>query len=258
MLNNRLITKNVFTIAFIFANSITFFAQDIIFMKNGSEIQAIVREVGIEDIIYKRFNNLNGPTYRVRKSEISMIRYEDGSRDFFDNVSSSSNNKQQTSESQRNFYRNDIDYNMQPSAYRYTFGKQINPYGSEKSPFLAGFLSALVPGVGQFYNGDVGAGFLFMGCNIACNLIWMNAISTDYYGNTTIDGSTFTVAFVGALIVQVCSIVNGAQVAKRVNRTRGYYFGENTHLQIQPAIIQKQNTLKGREYAYGMNFCLNF
>ena len=258
MLKMKLKFKKMIAATIFLAGSFSIFAQDIIFMKNGSEIQAIVREVGIEDISYKRFNYQNGPTYRLKKSEISMIKYEDGNQDIFDNKYQSNNNRQQRPENQRNYYRNDIDFNLQPWAYKYTFGRLINPYGPEKSPFLAGFLSALVPGVGQFYNGDAGAGLLFMGCNIACNLIWMNAISTDYYGNKSVDRSTFTVAFVGAIIVQVSSIVNGAQVAKRVNRTRGYYLGENTHLQIQPAIIQQQSILKGREYAYGMNFSLNF
>ena len=58
-------------------------AQDIILKTDGTEIQAKVTEVGIEDVKYHRFDNLTGPVYNLKKSEIFMITYQDGHKDVF-------------------------------------------------------------------------------------------------------------------------------------------------------------------------------
>jgi hypothetical protein len=58
-------------------------AQDLIIMRNGDEIKARVEEVGQAEIKYKKFENLTGPTYTVHKSDVFMIRYENGQRDVF-------------------------------------------------------------------------------------------------------------------------------------------------------------------------------
>ena len=58
-------------------------AQDIITLKNGDDIQALVQEIGETEIKYKRFDNPNGPNYSIKKSGIFMIRYVNGSKDVF-------------------------------------------------------------------------------------------------------------------------------------------------------------------------------
>lgn len=224
-------------------SSVTMFAQDIIIMKDGNEIQAIVIEVGIDEVRYKRFDNQEGPDYLLRKLDIFMIRYENGSKDVFNTIVSLTPTP---------------EVEQQLPVLKYTFGTQISPYGPEKSPFLAGFLSFLIPGAGQFYNGDVGAGFLHLGCNIIFNSIWMSSISTDYYGDVYIDEGKFLVGFTGALAINIISIVQATNGAKKVNTARGYRLGDNTYLKIQPAIIPQNNLLTGVDYAYGMNLSLSF
>ena len=59
------------------------FAQDVITMKNGDDIQALVQEIGDVDIKYKKFDNPNGPNYTLKKAEILLIRYANGSKDVF-------------------------------------------------------------------------------------------------------------------------------------------------------------------------------
>ena len=59
-------------------------AQDIIIMRNGDEVQAKVEEVGQTEIKYKKFSNLEGPSYSVSKAQVFMIRYENGQRDVFE------------------------------------------------------------------------------------------------------------------------------------------------------------------------------
>ena len=58
-------------------------AQDIITKRNGDDIEAKVLEVLDSEIKYKKFNFLDGPTYTEKKSEILLIRYENGSKDIF-------------------------------------------------------------------------------------------------------------------------------------------------------------------------------
>jgi len=65
------------------------FAQDIIILKNGNDIQAIVQEIGEDYVKYKKYDNVNGPNYTLKKTEIFMIRYANGSKDVFaDNTGS--------------------------------------------------------------------------------------------------------------------------------------------------------------------------
>jgi hypothetical protein len=58
-------------------------AQDVITLKNGTDINALVQEVGDVEIKYKKFDNPNGPNYTLKKSEILIIRYENGTKDIF-------------------------------------------------------------------------------------------------------------------------------------------------------------------------------
>ena len=40
-------------------------------------------EVGTSEVKYKKIDNLNGPIFSILKSEVSMIQYENGSKDVF-------------------------------------------------------------------------------------------------------------------------------------------------------------------------------
>ena len=75
----------------VFAN-----AQDVIVKKNGEEINSKILEVGINDIKYKKFDNQEGPTYTESKSEVFMIKYENGSKDMFDASTPKANQNEST------------------------------------------------------------------------------------------------------------------------------------------------------------------
>ncbi|MEW6308075.1 MAG: hypothetical protein AB1492_03425 [Bacillota bacterium] len=42
---------------------------------------------------------------------------------------------------------------------------------TQKEPYLALLLSFIVPGVGQFYNGDMNKGFIMLGTAVACMIL---------------------------------------------------------------------------------------
>ncbi len=69
--------------------SISTNAQDIITKKDGTDISAKVLELTITEIKYKRVDNLSGPIYTLPKADVLMIRYEDGTKDIFNEVVSS-------------------------------------------------------------------------------------------------------------------------------------------------------------------------
>jgi len=70
-----------FFATFLVANCL--FSQDIITKKSGEDIQAKVLEVTTTEVKYKKFDNLNGPVFSILKSELLLIRYENGSKDVF-------------------------------------------------------------------------------------------------------------------------------------------------------------------------------
>jgi len=72
--------------------SINVYSQDIITKKDGTDISAKVLELTITEIKYKRTDNLSGPVYSLLKSDVLMIRYEDGTKDLFNEKVSSINN----------------------------------------------------------------------------------------------------------------------------------------------------------------------
>jgi len=82
-----LIMKKIVTfflfIGLSFANIL---AQDVITTKSGEDIEAKILEVTSTDVKYKVFKNVDGPTYVRQKSEILLIRYENGTKDIFENT----------------------------------------------------------------------------------------------------------------------------------------------------------------------------
>ena len=217
------------------------FAQDVITKTDGTEIQATVTQIGVNEIKYIRYGT-TAPVYTLLKSDIFMIKYEDGSKDVFKKDPVQRVNRQQT-------YGNSTAlYDIPEKTYKYSLGEPIRPVGAAKSAWGSGIASFFIPGLGQFINGDVGAGFLFLGGNIICNTVMLS----------TRNEGAFVAALVGGITINIWSIVNAAQVAKRVNVARGYELGRNTYLQIEPTLIPQNNLFQPNDYAYGMNVRVSF
>jgi len=58
-------------------------AQDVIVTKEGNKVNSKVTEINENDIKYKKFDNLDGPTHTMKKSEIATIIYENGQVEVF-------------------------------------------------------------------------------------------------------------------------------------------------------------------------------
>jgi len=58
-------------------------AQDILIKRNGEELNVKVLEITLNEVKYKRFDYLEGPTISILKSDVFMIKYENGSKTVF-------------------------------------------------------------------------------------------------------------------------------------------------------------------------------
>lgn len=72
--------KSIILYSLLFITSICY-CQDLITLRNGDELKCSVKEVGTEEVKYKK--NDSGPLYVLKKSEIFMIKYADGTKDIF-------------------------------------------------------------------------------------------------------------------------------------------------------------------------------
>ncbi len=67
------------------------FAQDIITKKDGTDISVKVLEVTTTMIKYKNFDNSDDIVRSFKKSDVLMIRYENGTKDVFNEIVSNEN-----------------------------------------------------------------------------------------------------------------------------------------------------------------------
>jgi hypothetical protein len=57
--------------------------QDNIILKDGEEISSKILRINEENIEYKKSSNLQGPTYTLDKTDVFMIKYENGEKEVF-------------------------------------------------------------------------------------------------------------------------------------------------------------------------------
>lgn len=69
-------------LAFVFFTNFCL-SQDTITMNTNENISSKVIEITMTEVKYKKFDNLNGPTFSILKSEVIMIKYENGTKDLF-------------------------------------------------------------------------------------------------------------------------------------------------------------------------------
>ena len=68
------------------------YSQDLITKISGDTIQVKIIEIGQTEIKYKKFDNQNGPIYIISKSDILLIRYENGTKEVYNKDKQLDNN----------------------------------------------------------------------------------------------------------------------------------------------------------------------
>jgi hypothetical protein len=77
---------------------------DQIVLRNGDVIDAKIKEVGVNEIKYKKCDRQDGPDYTVLKRDVLSIKYSNGEVERFNSASSSYNSPSQSSSSSNRSY----------------------------------------------------------------------------------------------------------------------------------------------------------
>ncbi len=166
-------------------------AQDVITLRNGDEIQALVTEISTQNIKYKKYSNPDGPTYTIPVSEAFMIRFENGDKEVFSEQSTAPSVALETG----------LKYKDLKDMYNSK--EYVRDYRDPHSLFWCGFGSFLFPGLGQICCGEWGRGLLFFVGDVAL------ATAATATGNPVI--------YIGQLAVGIWSICDAVKVAKVIN-----------------------------------------
>ena len=77
--------KNILLFILFICSSNIIKAQDTLSTRYGETILVKVIEVGTSEVKYKKLDNLNGPVFSMLKSDLLMIKYQNGTSDDFSN-----------------------------------------------------------------------------------------------------------------------------------------------------------------------------
>jgi len=86
--------KNLLLIILFTCSSNFIKAQDTLTMRSGENVIVKIIEVGSNEVKYKKIENLNGPIFATLKSDLYLIRYENGSKDDFSNIGKAANTQE--------------------------------------------------------------------------------------------------------------------------------------------------------------------
>ena len=241
-------------------------AQDVITRRDGSEIMAVVREVGTNEVKFIYWNDLQGPVHVIPASDILMIRYQNGHSEVFpagQKVLDGMAPAPQVSgtPSWSSIARPGMEYSEYKDYYdphiytpRYT-----DPY----SRAWAGAGSFLLTGLGQGIDGEWAraGGFFaaYWGFRLAA---WATADYVDFDNGYHVNYSGISALLrLGATAVKVWSIFNAVRVAKIKNMYyqdlhKGY---SGTGFDVKPFLTcTPEGTAGVMQPAAGLSLCMKF
>ncbi len=208
------------------------FAQDIIVLHSGDEIEAVVQEVSKSEVWYKKYSFQDGPVYSLPVSDIFMIKYPNGEKDMF------------------------------------TKQKPVSSlWVAKKEPGLALLCSLLLPGGGQYYNGQYRKGATMTMVYAASMIIAFASMeeTRDYYGNFEYDMSEASAVFVTAAFgAYLWSVIDAPISANAINRRNGWLswnLGKNARMSLRPDVNCQTYNMGGyrsTDTSYGAKLSLSF
>ncbi len=187
-------------------------AQDLITLRDGTDIEARVLEVGDAEIRYRRADNPDGPSFVLPISDLLLIRYANGANQTFlppDTLA--------TPVGQARSIVPGMKYGQYQSLYNPALyvRQRHDPY----LPAVSGICSALIPGLGQMVSGEVGRGLAWFGGAVGsivlpiCGVAYLSTYT--YHPQLAV---TLLLCIPAAyLAVDICSVVDAVRVAKVKN-----------------------------------------
>lgn len=89
----------------------TVLAQDTLILRTGTEMPVYVVAVEDEAIKFKRLSDKNGQNYIIQKPKVSMIKYQNGKREIFNDISAAGFENKMLSISGSKFYLDGLQIN---------------------------------------------------------------------------------------------------------------------------------------------------
>ena len=205
--------KKLLLICILFQFAGTLMAQDIITTKEGKDIKAKVLEISSTEIKYLDYENLEGPTYIMNRSDVLIIRYQNGKNEVFN----------EPSEPQAETYLSTLvmegmDYQDYKNLYNHrNYKRQM---GDPYNPTLAGIASFLIPGLGQGLCDEWGRGAAFFGGHVFSLCATAIFVTTTTANSHHISPAPVIILVAGSAVTLACdiaSIVDAVRVAKIKN-----------------------------------------
>lgn len=78
--------KQLFLFVITLVFSLNTYAQDTLVLRNGNKVLSKVLEIGTTEVSYKIWSNINGPTYKVSRNDISYIKYNNQTIETFEQI----------------------------------------------------------------------------------------------------------------------------------------------------------------------------
>lgn len=250
--------KKLFVIcSLLFSLAGSMMAQDIITTKEGKEIQAKVLEINPTEIRYLDFENPEGPTYVLNKSDVVLIRYQNGKNEVFTDISQSQNETYTTNTSVT------ISEGMQYTDYKnlYDYHNYTHQYGDSYNPTLAGLASFIIPGLGQGVCDEWGRGSAFFGGQLFCMTVtYLLLVSTARDHSANIISPVILIAGSAAtLAIDIASIVDAVHVAKIKNMYYQDLHGQQASVQMSlTPCVTYINTPEANAPVVGLSLNLGF
>ena len=243
----KLITFLAFAFILAFGNNLIAQTsyQDVVYLKNGSVVKGIIIEQTLN--VNLKLKTSDGSLFVFEMKDVEKITKEA--------VGVNRNDKTQSNI--------DDSYPIKTTAKNF------------RDPTVSTVLSFLIPGVGQFYNGQTGKGVGYLLWNIGSyGLMYASILSMykmDYNGNYYIKENSSNWAMVGlisgfsGIACWIVSMIDANNSSKAINRQLGFasiQLGERTNLSFNPDIklVNNYSSINSNSISptYGLNIRLSF
>ena len=234
-------------------------AQDMITTRSGESLLAKVLEVTPSVVKYKRFNNLDGPTYTMNTAQILEITYENGDTDSFDGTSARELNASGS-----------IVPGLRYRALKRVYDpKMYTRQLGDISPALCGIASWLVPGLGQGMADEWGRALgiwgVELGLTAVLGLAAAGSTQYDQYAQAEVTGEfgVMLAALTALAALDIWNICDAVRVAKVKNmyyqdlRAQRGLAGFDVKLEPFVASVPSQ-TNQGFTPSAGLSFKITF
>lgn len=187
-------------------------AQDLITLKDGTDIKAKILEVTPTELKYKKYNNQEGPTITILKTQVLIVRYENGENEVFNDTPKSSDNNVVYNNPNIHDYMKYSEYKdfYDKSKYKRQIGDPYNPSG-------CGWASFFIPGLGQGIADEWGRAAWICIVNVGLSTVSSYYTFVGIYDAEDIPLVVGLTASLGKLVFDIWNITDAVKVAKIKN-----------------------------------------